>query len=199
MNFRDSDPSFIPDSGTRAPAGGPGSWRRGAPFLLLLFAIVTVPGACSSPEGQRDADAATGRTTSTAAADTLDRHRIPPRGEAWVIFGNDTVRAEVAETPEAREEGLMYRTEVPEGTGMLFVFENEANRSFWMRNTYVPLDIAFMSAGMEIVDIQQMEPETEEYHSSESPAMYALEVPQGWFQEHGIEEGDQAEIAFGPR
>ncbi|MFW6200273.1 MAG: DUF192 domain-containing protein, partial [Gemmatimonadota bacterium] len=62
-----------------------------------------------------------------------------------------------------------------------------------------PLDIAFLNQGMQVVDIQQMEPETEEYHTSSAPAMFALEVPQGWFEAHGIQAGDQAEIVFGPR
>ena len=115
---------------------------------------------------------------------------------ALVIFGSDTIRAEVADTPETRSQGLMNRTAVPEGTGMLFVFEREAERSFWMRNTYVALDVAFIDADFRIVDIQQMEPETTDIHDGARPAMFALEVRQGWFAEKGIGVGDRCQLIF---
>ena len=118
---------------------------------------------------------------------------------AWVIFDADTVLAEVAATPEAREQGLMFRTEVADGTGMIFVFDDMAPRQFWMRNTFVPLDIAFMDTDHRIVDIQQMEPETDELTVSAAPAMFALEVRAGWFEEMGIQEGDRARLVFGRR
>lgn len=128
---------------------------------------------------------------------TERRHEAPPRDHAWVIFGSDTVVAEVARTTEEREQGLMFRDEVPQGTGMLFVFVDEAIRSFWMRNTYVPLDVAWMNAELRIVDIQQMEPETTTLHEGDAPAMFALEVPMGWYAAHGVRVGDVAEIVFG--
>lgn len=118
-------------------------------------------------------------------------------GEAWVIFGADTVVAEVARTADERAEGLMYRNEVPDGRGMLFVFTEEGMRSFWMNNTYVALDIAYLDAGFNVVDIQQMEPQTTDPHESAAPAMFALEVRQGWFGEHGITVGDTAHVEFG--
>ncbi len=122
----------------------------------------------------------------------------PSRGEAWVVFGTDTVRAEVARTPEQRERGLMFRETLPEGRGMLFVFDRPEVRSFWMKDTYIPLDIAFIDETFRIVDIQQMEPRTEDPHISARPAMFALEVPRGWFAAHGIRVGDEAVIVFGP-
>ena len=115
---------------------------------------------------------------------------------ALVVFGRDTVRAEVANTAESRGRGLMYRDAVPDGTGMLFVFDREAERSFWMQNTYVALDVAFIDANFRIVDIQQMEPETTDIHDGARPAMFALEVRQGWFAEKGIAVGDRCELIF---
>jgi uncharacterized protein len=115
---------------------------------------------------------------------------------ALVIFGSDTVRAEVADDFGERGEGLMFRDEVPDGTGMLFVFEREAAQSFWMKNTYVDLDIAFMNAAFRIVDIRQMEAESEQVVGSRAPAMYALEVRRGWFAEQEIRVGDLAEVLF---
>ena len=128
--------------------------------------------------------------------DALD---LPPRGHAWVVIDQDTVVAEVADTPAARERGLMFRTELEEGRGMLFVFDEEQTRAFWMRDTYIPLDIAYLDRTQRIGDIQQMEPQVEELYESAAPAMFALEVPQGWFEERGIEIGDQVRIVFGRR
>ena len=118
---------------------------------------------------------------------------------AWVILGADTVTAEVAASAEERRQGLMYREELPDGTGMLFVFPDEAVRSFWMQNTYIALDIAFLDSRTRIVDIKQMEPESTELHNSSAPSMFALEVRKGWLEENGIRVGLQAEIVFGAR
>jgi uncharacterized membrane protein (UPF0127 family) len=114
-----------------------------------------------------------------------------------VIFGNDTVTAEVASTPDQRSQGLMNRASLPAGTGMLFVFQDSAVRSFWMRNTLVSLDIAFMDAELRVVDIQQMEAGSEDFHDSRYPAMYALEVPEGWLATHGVRVGAKPTVVFG--
>jgi uncharacterized membrane protein (UPF0127 family) len=105
---------------------------------------------------------------------------------------------ELARTPEERATGLMYREELPEGRGMLFVFQDSQIRSFWMRNTFIALDIAYLDENLRIVDIQPMEPETEDDHPSARPAMFALEVPQGWFASKGIAVGAEAQVVFGP-
>ncbi|TVR65336.1 MAG: DUF192 domain-containing protein [Gemmatimonadales bacterium] len=154
------------------------------PLLLLLVPLF----AC-----QGDGDPGFGDPEAGEAP------TLPPRGMAWVIFDGDTVLAEVAATPEAREQGLMFRTEIPDGTGMIFVFDEMGPRQFWMRNTFVALDIAFLDTDHRIVDIQQMEPETDELTESAAPAMFALEVRAGWFEEMGIGEGDRARIVFGRR
>jgi uncharacterized membrane protein (UPF0127 family) len=125
--------------------------------------------------------------------------RLPPRGYAWVIFGNDTITAEIADTPQTRNRGLMFREELPEDEGMLFIFEGEAIRSFWMENTFIPLDIAFINRTLAIVDIRQMQPQTVVLHTSSAPAMYALEVPQGQLAARGITVGQRPRIVFGAR
>ena len=147
----------------------------------------------STPGGEAAEAASSGQVAGGSAA---ARSRPAP-GRAWVIFGADTVVAEVARTPEQRAEGLMYRQELPDGTGMLFVFEENAVRSFWMQNTYVALDIAFLDPGLTVVDIQQMAPMTTDNHHSTAPAMFALEVRQGWFAERGIAVGARAQVVFG--
>lgn len=160
---------------------------------LLAFAV-----GCQAADDRtavNDSQAAPNdATTSEPRANGVAR---PPGGHAWVIFGADTVMAEIAATADERAQGLMYREEVPDGTGMLFVFQDNASRAFWMANTYVPLDIAYMDPSYRIVDIVQMEPLVTETYPSSGPAMFALEVRQDWFEEQGIRVGDQAEIVFG--
>ena len=124
--------------------------------------------------------------------------RLPNPGTAWVIFGADTVVAEVAGTPEQREKGLMDRDAVPDGTGMLFVFRRSEGRYLWMRNTYVPLDAAFFDDSNRIGVIKQMEPLDETLVDSEIATKLVLEVRQGWFAENGIEVGAEAKVVFGP-
>ncbi len=155
-------------------------------FVLGTAMAALVAATCSSVTGgtrQRG-------VASSGAADSPTT--------ALIVFGNDTILAEVADTPAERSEGLMNRSEVPDGTGMLFVFQFAASRSFWMKDTYVALDIAYIDVDFRIVSIHQMEPESEDLHSSAAPAMFALEVRQGWFAEHGIEVGDRGEVTFDP-
>jgi uncharacterized protein len=123
----------------------------------------------------------------------------PPAGHAWVIFGTDTVTAELAETPGAQSQGLKNRQHLAPNTGMLFVFQSEAIRSFWMQDTLIPLDISFLDGTFTVVDIQQMEPLSERHHESARPAMFALEVEQGYHEARGIRIGDRARVVFGRR
>ncbi len=115
---------------------------------------------------------------------------------AKVVIGNDTLFVEVAVTEEERALGLMYREFLPENSGMLFIFEDEDYLSFWMKNTMIPLSIAFIDSDGVIVDIQDMEPYTTTPHISKKPARYALEVNQGWFKKHGVKVGDRVKFIF---
>ncbi|TCJ13049.1 DUF192 domain-containing protein [Rubrobacter taiwanensis] len=108
--------------------------------------------------------------------------------------GEVAVRVEIASTPAERSRGLMGRTALAEDAGMLFVFEREQTLSFWMKDTLIPLSIAFISAEGEIVDIQDMQPLDETPHRSARPARYALEVNQGFFEERGVKVGDAVKL-----
>jgi uncharacterized protein len=101
--------------------------------------------------------------------------------------------AEVAATDAQRMQGLMHRRMLPENRGMLFVFSYSAPQSFWMKNTYIPLSIAFIDENGAIVNIADMKPLTTDSHSSAKPAKYALEMNQGWFAKRGIKAGAKAE------
>ena len=97
--------------------------------------------------------------------------------------------AEIATTQEQRSLGLMNRFSLQPDHGMLFVFERAEPLAFWMKNTYVPLSIAFIAPDGRIVNIEDMKPQTEDSHWSKGPALYALEMKKGWFQERGIGAG----------
>jgi hypothetical protein len=98
---------------------------------------------------------------------------------------------ELATTSEERSRGLMFRESLPENQGMLFVFPNERQVSFWMKNTYVPLSIAYIDAEGRIVNIADMQPQDTTSHPSAAAVRYALEVNQGWFAERDIAAGDR--------
>jgi uncharacterized protein len=97
--------------------------------------------------------------------------------------------AEVAASDETRTTGLMHRFSLQRDHGMLFVFREPQPLSFWMKNTYVPLSIAFIGSDGKIVNIEDMAPQTETTHPSRGLALYALEMKKGWFAEHGISAG----------
>jgi uncharacterized protein len=98
--------------------------------------------------------------------------------------------AEIAATEATRETGLMHRFSLQRDHGMLFVFRDAQPQAFWMRNTYVPLSIAFIGSDGRILNIDDMAPLTESTHPSRGPALYALEMKKGWFAERGIALGD---------
>jgi uncharacterized membrane protein (UPF0127 family) len=104
------------------------------------------------------------------------------------------VKAEIAVSPEERSKGLMYRKSLKDGNGMLFIFDKDEVMSFWMKNTYVPLSIAFIAGNGKIIDIKDMYPlDTNSVFSSRS-VRYALETPQGWFSRAGVKEGDSIKL-----
>ena len=100
------------------------------------------------------------------------------------------VKAEIASTPEEKRLGLMHRENLPDGQGMLFVYERDDVLSFWMSNTIIPLSIAFIASDGRIIDIKDMYPHDKNNVTSSRSVRYALEVPQGWFSRAGIREGD---------
>lgn len=103
--------------------------------------------------------------------------------------GQQAIAVQVAEHPLAQQRGLMGRTALPPGTGMLFVYKAEHAVCFWMRNTPLPLDIAFADRRGRIHTVAQMRPSSDERHCAGKTA-YALEVPQGWLAAKGIGVGD---------
>jgi uncharacterized membrane protein (UPF0127 family) len=105
--------------------------------------------------------------------------------------GVHLIKAEVARTGPSRQEGLMFRRELGRNRGMLFVFPESARHCMWMRNTYIPLSVAFLDEQGNILNIDDMQPETENNHCAARPARYALEMSYGWFKQRGIAAGQR--------
>ena len=107
-----------------------------------------------------------------------------------LTIGKHTLTAELAASPAEQQTGLMNRFSLKPDHGMLFIYEQPQRLAFWMRNTYVALSIAFIGGDGRIVDIQDMQPQSEDTHWSRVPAQFALEMKKGWFAERGIVAGD---------
>ncbi len=103
--------------------------------------------------------------------------------------GMHRIEAEVAATPASRQTGMMLRTFMAPQRGMLFVFPEAAEHCMWMRNTLVPLSVAFLDEKGKIINVEDMKPRTEENHCSLKPARYALEMNLGWFKSRGLGAG----------
>ena len=103
--------------------------------------------------------------------------------------GFHRIEAEVAATDRDRQLGLMNRQAMPPQRGMLFVFDHENTHCMWMRNTLLPLSVAFIDAKGVIINIEDMKPQTEDNHCAKIPARYALEMNLGWFAQRGIKPG----------
>lgn len=106
-----------------------------------------------------------------------------------IKVGPHPVAAEVAATPDQRTIGLMYRFSLPADHGMLFVFPEPQPLSFWMRNTYIPLSIAYIDVEGRILNVVEMAPRSDATHPSRGEALYALEMRKGWFADKGVGPG----------
>jgi uncharacterized membrane protein (UPF0127 family) len=151
---------------TRHPKQG-----RGFFFLILLFSVGQIH---CTPSGKR-------LETAELTLETAEGARV-------------RIQAELARTETERAQGLMYRTSLADGEGMLFVFERDQILSFWMKDTLIPLSIAFINYDGRILEIRDMKPRDLSSVNSNRSVRYALEVPQGWFERAGIRVGDRLHL-----
>lgn len=142
-------------------------------FISLIFCIFTLGASCRNSNLEK-------KTLTLCKADGTEL----------------SVKAELAVKPEDRNFGFMERKNIPDGTGMLFVFEYDQILSFWMKNTPTPLSIAFITKDGKIKDIFDMQPFSTASKTSTGYVRYALEVPQGWYKKNGIKTGDVLKIDF---
>ena len=108
---------------------------------------------------------------------------------AQLNAGMHLIRAEVVSEPGTRAQGLMYRKSMAQNAGMLFIFDEAAVHCMWMKNTLIPLSVAFIDDRGAIVNIADMEPQTEASHCAAQPVRYALEMNRGWFAARGVKPG----------
>ena len=111
-----------------------------------------------------------------------------------IEIGDRTLSVEVASTEAQRATGMMYRKKIGPDEGMLFAYPQERKLAYYMKNTYVPLSIAFLDSGGVIVNIATMEPLTTDTHWSRLASQYALEMPAGWFERNNVREGVRVKI-----
>jgi uncharacterized protein len=121
-----------------------------------------------------------------AAAPAFAQHPV-----AQLNAGMHLIRAEVVSEPGTRAEGLMYRKSMAQNAGMLFIFDEAAVHCMWMKNTLIPLSVAFIDDRGAIVNIADMEPQTEASHCAAQPVRYALEMNRGWFAARGVKPGSR--------
>ena len=130
-------------------------------------------------------------TASLAAASVFASAQDGPQKLPSITLsaGMHLIQAEVAQTPEQRSTGLMFRSTMGPNEGMLFAFEEPGQQCFWMKNTLLPLSVAFVDDVGQIVNIENMKPQTLDSHCSKKPVRFVLEMNDGWFAKRGIKAG----------
>ncbi len=115
--------------------------------------------------------------------------------EIWELdINGNKIYAEVADTNAKKIQGLMYRKKMDENKGMIFLYKESQYMNFWMKNTYIPLSIAYIDENFKILEIYDMKPKDETSISSKNKVKYALEVNKGWYKKKGIKIGDSIRI-----
>jgi uncharacterized membrane protein (UPF0127 family) len=142
-------------------------------LLFLLFVLNASLGACASQKLE----------TAVLYIVRPDAVQVP-------------ISVEIARTSEEQAKGLMHRKKLPDGKGMIFVYDRDQQLSFWMKNTLIPLSIAFIASDGRIIEIRDMQPLDLSSIQSSRSVRYALETPQGWFTRAGIQPGDTVIIDF---
>jgi uncharacterized membrane protein (UPF0127 family) len=123
-------------------------------------------------------------TALPAAAQEIQQLPVTP-----LNIGIHVIKAEVARSEEQREQGLMFRKKMGANEGMVFVFETPAGICMWMKNTLIPLSVAFIDAKGAILNVEEMKAQTLDSHCAQGAASYALEMNKGWFKEKNIKPG----------
>lgn len=166
-------------------------------LFALIFALSLI--SCAKPESlsnnyesanqssARVSESTDAETSLTAEAEDL----VAEEDEISLLIGGINYRVEYADTPQKRQLGLMYRREMCENCGMLFKFDRPRIGSIWMKNTFIPLDLAYIDARGTIIDIEQLEPHNLNSVQSSATVLYALEMNEGWFAKHDIRVGDK--------
>jgi uncharacterized membrane protein (UPF0127 family) len=158
----------------------------------VLLALSCTSGAPPAPPPRPAPAATTDVSAQGYVGAPLDKGQVVPRD---AYGGLHPLEVEIADTSASRTRGMMWRTNVPPGTGMLFIFPDEEVHQFWMRNTLVPLDMLFLDKTGRVVGIvAQAEPQTLERRTVGVPSVYVLEVAGGWAEKAGVVPGGKVEL-----
>jgi uncharacterized membrane protein (UPF0127 family) len=170
------------------------SWK-----IVVILALLLV--SCSSPHADPDTQSQRIPQASGTTTEEPEETTAGPSGLRTLVIDTSggkkvEVRVEIADNLFEQARGLMYRKELGEDRGMLFIYTEERELSYWMKNTRIPLSIAYIDSEGRIVDILAMKPLDDErpHYVSSKPVQYALEVNQGFFERKGVKEGDHAEL-----
>jgi uncharacterized membrane protein (UPF0127 family) len=146
-------------------------------FIFILLLLLLLPTWSCKKEAKKQT-----KDNATVCFEKKDTEKV-------------CVNVEVADTARLRARGLMYRRELDQDQGMLFIFPQEDQKFFWMKNTYIPLDMIFINEDLEVVGIlENVEPLTEELRSVGVPSILVVEVNGGWAARHGVEKGCRVKI-----
>ena len=177
-------------SATRAPDPGP---APGASATASTGGTGPTPATPGTPAATATPAAMAEPTTAPTPSPTPVQPRKHGDGTFTIVVSQGearaAVRVEVAATLDERQRGLMFRQELAEDAGMLFLFGREVQTGFWMRNTYVPLDIAYIGVDQRVIEVKQGKPLDESPLTPDGPYRYVLEVNAGWFERHGMGPG----------
>jgi uncharacterized protein len=157
------------------PAPRRGNGPLAFPFILIAAALLVSLSSCASKKEVADSP-------------------NPKLPTATIRVGSVAVLAEVARSETERERGLMFRKGLEEGKGMIFVFDRDDQLAFWMKNTLIPLSLAYISSDGAIRQIVDLEPRSLAPVKSERSVRYALEMPRGWFERAGVRVGDTIDL-----
>lgn len=172
-------------------------------LALALFAAASIVAfaACSGSDDSAASDTMTATTSPTpvfpAGAPCGTETPSAAFANAPAITfdaSSQAMHVEVADTPQEQHTGLMNRPCLGDDWGMIFVYTGDVQTTFWMKDTLVPLTIAFIKSDGTILKLEDMQPRTENIHQSPAPYRYAIEANQGWYAAHGIQTGDKATI-----
>jgi uncharacterized membrane protein (UPF0127 family) len=170
---------------------------------LLLLGLVALSGCAYTntllngihpTPSSSDSIVPTDASTLSTISATPQQHN-----KSEVLIGGVKIYADLADTPRKQADGLMWRPQLNESEGMLFVFGSEGNLSFWMKNMLIPIDIVFITSDMKIITVHKSVPPCPanpcKSYASSTPAKYALEVRAGFCERHGVQPGDSISIS----
>ncbi|MDY7082476.1 MAG: DUF192 domain-containing protein [Halobacteria archaeon] len=173
--------------------------RKSIVSVTLVVVLLVTAGCIAGNGTDKKATGTDGDNCDTSSIEVPEGANNTATATFVVDCELHTVTLEIADTPEERSKGLMFRDSLAENHGMLFVYQNEAHRSFWMKNTYIPLDMVFVDGNGRVINVEHAAPYNEsglKSYESDAPAQYVIEVNRGYANRTGIEKGTKVILEY---